>query len=111
MTIANQIIIQAHEGKQKALKEQLNRLVTHALAQKGCQKFELYQHFETPTDFFIVEIWKSEKRYESHLQDSDYLALQEACQTLIRSQQTHALKLTQCLTKLGLKQEKKKEIE
>lgn len=103
MTIANQIIIQAHEGKEKELKMQLNALVAYALTQKGCQKFELYQHFDTPTDFFIVEIWKSERRYNTHLQSSDYLEYQARLQKLVKTQKSHPLKLTQCLTKLGLK--------
>ena len=103
MTIANQIIIQAHEGSEKAVKEQLNALVAYALTQKGCQKFELYQYFDTPTDFFIVEIWKSERRYNTHLKSSDYLEHQAGLQKLVKTQKRHPLKLTQCLTELGLK--------
>ena len=103
MTIANQIIIQAHEGREKELKTQLNTLVAYALTQKGCQKFELYQYFDTPTHFFIVEIWKSERRYNTYLKSSDYLEHQTTLQELVKAQESHPLKLTQCLTELGLK--------
>jgi len=103
MTIANQITIEAKEGHEKALKSMLNNLLEQTLLEKGCQKFELYQRYDEPTHFFIVEIWKSERRYNEHTASSSYQAMLEKISPLSASQTTHPLKLTQCLTKLGLK--------
>jgi len=107
MTIANQIIIQAKEGTEKVLKETLNTLVEEALLEKGCQKFELYQLYDEQRRFFIVEIWKSERRYDEHLKSAQYQSRLQEISRLSLSQTTHPLKLTQCLTKLGLKNKEK----
>ena len=109
MTIANQVIIEAIDGHAKTLKPLLNTLVEATLLEKGCQKFELYQLDEDREVFFIVEIWKSAKRYNDHLENAAYKALQAEMKELIEIKVTNPLKLTQCLTKLGLKEEKKKE--
>ena len=109
MTIANQVIIEAVDGQAKTLKPLLNTLVEATLLEKGCQKFELYQLDEDREVFFIVEIWKSAKRYNDHLENAAYKALQAEMKELIEIKVTNPLKLTQCLTKLGLKEEKKKE--
>ena len=103
MTIANQVIIEAIDGQAKALKPLLNALVEAALLEQGCQKYELYQLDEDREVFFIVEIWKSGKRYNEHLENETYKTLEEEMKTLIEVQVTNPLKLTQCLTKLGLK--------
>jgi|GEM_PF-1596820 quinol monooxygenase YgiN len=104
MTVANQITIEAVEGEEQALKNYLNDLCASALLEKGCQKFELYQYFEERTSFFIIEIWKSEKRYNLYLESSDHLEQMQRITPLVKSKTIHALKLTQCLTKLGLKE-------
>ena len=109
MTIANEIIIEATVGKDKELKPLLNDLVASVLNEKGCQKFELYQRFDERSHFFIIEIWKSNKAYEKHLNNEVYKDKILNIDAFSTSQVTHALKLTQCLTELGLKakQEKK----
>lgn len=106
MTIANQVIIEAIDGESKTLKPLLNTLVEAALLEKGCQKFELYQLNEDRELFFIIEIWKSLKRYNDHLKNEVHLALVAEMKDLIEIQITNPLKLTQCLTKLGLKEQK-----
>ncbi len=106
MTIANQVIIEAVDGHAKTLKPLLNSLVEAALLEKGCQKYELYQLDEDREVFFIIEIWKSAKRYREHLENETYRALEEEMKELIEIQVTNPLKLTQCLTKLGLKEQK-----
>ena len=107
MTIANQVIIEAVEGKEKALKSLLNALVEAALLEKGCQKYELYQLDEDRTIFFIIEIWKSEKRYNTHLESEAFRSLCAEMDELIDVKVSNPLKLTQCLTKLGLKEQNK----
>jgi quinol monooxygenase YgiN len=84
----------------------LNALVEAALLEKGCQKYELYQLDEDREVFFIIEVWKSAKRYREHLENETYRALEEEMKELIEIQVTNPLKLTQCLTKLGLKEQK-----
>jgi len=106
MTIANQVIIEAIDGQAKTLKPLLNALVETALLEKGCQKFELYQLDKERNIFFIVEIWKSAMRYNEHLENETYKAHIEKMKELIIGEVTNALKLTQCLTKLGLKTQK-----
>jgi quinol monooxygenase YgiN len=106
MTIANQVIIEAVDGHAKTLKPLLNALVEAALLEKGCQKYELYQLDEDREVFFIIEIWKSAKRYREHLENETYRVLEEEMKELIEIQVTNPLKLTQCLTKLGLKEQK-----
>ena len=106
MTIANQVIIEAVDGNAKTLKPLLNTLVEAALLEKGCQKYELYQLDEDREVFFIIEIWKSAKRYNEHLENEVYKAVEEEMKELIDIQVTNPLKLTQCLTKLGLKEQK-----
>ncbi|MGB5966517.1 MAG: putative quinol monooxygenase [Sulfurimonadaceae bacterium] len=102
MTIANQIVIEAIDGKAKVLKPLLNALVEATLLEKGCQKFELYQLDEDRDVFFIIEIWKSEKRYHMHLESDAFKAISADMKTLIEIEVSNPLKLTQCLTKLGL---------
>lgn len=109
MTIANQVIIEAVDGHAKTLKPLLNSLVEAALLEKGCQKYELYQLDEDRKVFFIIEIWKSAKRYKDHLENETYKALEEKMKEFIEIQVSNPLKLTQCLTKLGLKAQNKKE--
>jgi len=107
MTVANHLVIEALEGKEKLLVEALNNLVTSSLLEKGCQKYELYQRFDERRYFFIIEIWKSNKAFERHLNNEIYKDKMFTIDALSTRQVTHALKLTQCLTKLGLKEEKK----
>ena len=107
MTVANHLVIEALEGKEKLLKEALNNLVASSLLEKGCQKYELYQRFNERRHFFIIEIWKSNKAYEKHLDNETYKDQILKIDTLSTIQTAHELKLTQCLTKLGLKEEKK----
>lgn len=109
MTIANQIIIEAIDGKAKALKPLLNALVEMTLLEKGCLKYELYQLDEDRDVFFIIEIWKSEKRYNDHLASDAFKALEAEMKELIEIQVSNPLKLTQCLTELGLKEQNKRE--
>lgn len=103
MTIANQVIIEAIKGKEKALKPILNALVEATLLEKGCQKYELYQIDEDRTIFFIIEIWKSEKRYNDHLESEKFKAISADMEELVEVKVSNPLKLTQCLTKLKLK--------
>ena len=103
MLSANQVVYQAQEGKAKELKEVLNRLVEFSLEVQGCQKYELYQLNEQREDFFIIELFKSEKKYISYLESEAYLALKSEIDALIEFNSINPLKLPQCLTKLGLK--------
>ncbi len=103
MTIANQLIFHAKEESITPLKELLNTLAEVTLAESGCQKFELYQRFDDRSYFYITEIWKSEKRYKAHTEDPSFQNMMSEITTLSSSHERHALKLTQCLTKLGLK--------
>jgi len=106
MTIANQITFTSKPDQERDLKTILNTLVTQALLEKGCQKFELYQLSESRQEFFIVEIWKSDKSYQTHLKQEAYKKLLREIEDLCSTQIIHPLKLTQCLTKLGLKSKK-----
>jgi len=108
MTVANQIVLTAKSGKEKSLKDELNVLVTRTLLEKGCQKFELYQLLDDREQFFIVEIWKSERSYNKHLNNEEYLKHNMMLKQLIETETVHSLKLTQCLTKLGLKEKEEK---
>jgi len=103
MLSANQVVYQAQEGKAKELKEVLNKLVEFSLEASGCQKFELYQLNEQREDFFIIELFKSEKKYASYLESEEYLTLKSEIDTLVEFSSVNELKLPQCLTKLGLK--------
>jgi len=107
MTIANNIILHAKVDHEHVLKDLLNTLVQQSLLEKGCQKFELYQHDLERQHFFIVEIWRSEKSYNAHLENDAYKTLYIQVETLLEHQEKHPLKLTQCLTELGLKTKKK----
>ena len=106
MTIANQLTFSAKLDQERLLKATLNDLVENALLEKGCQKFELYQLYETPQQFFIVEIWKSDKSYQNHLKNKQYQTLVQEMQKHLHKEEKFDLKLTQCLTKLGLKSKK-----
>ena len=107
MTIANNIILYAKEDQERKLKILLNTLVQQSLLEKGCQKFELYQLDLERQHFFIVEIWRSEKSYGAHLENEVYKTLYNQIEALLDHQEQHPLKLTQCLTELGLKTKKK----
>ena len=107
MTIANNIILYAKSDHEHLLKELLNTLVQQSLLEKGCQKFELYQQDLERQHFFIVEIWRSEKSYKAHLENEAYKILYTQVESLLEYQKLHPLKLTQCLTELGLKTKKK----
>ena len=93
MSIANQIIIEAVDGKSKALKPLLNLLVEATLTEKGCQKYELYQLDEDRDVFFIIEIWKNKKRYKEHLENEHFQELSSRMQELIELQVSNALNL------------------
>ncbi|MDA3947546.1 MAG: putative quinol monooxygenase [Helicobacteraceae bacterium] len=103
MTIANQLIIEAEDGRSKDLKSLLNIMVEAALLEKGCQKYELYQLDEDRELFFIIEIWKSEKHYNAHFENETFKAISEEMKELVEIEVKNPLKLTQCLTTLGLK--------
>ena len=103
MLSANQLVFQAQEGKAKELKELLNALVEFSLEASGCQKYELYQLNEQREDFFIIELFKSEKKHSSYLNSTGYLDLRTKIDPLLDFSSVNALKLPQCLTKLGLK--------
>jgi len=103
MTSANQIVIHAKEGKAKELKELLNALVEFTLEVSACQKYELYQLNEHREEFFIIEIFKSEKKQAAYLEEANYIALKKEIDLLSEFTSINPLKLPQCLTKLGLK--------
>ena len=106
MTIANNLILQAKEDQVKTVKALLNTLVEQSLLEKGCQKFELYQYDLQRQHFVIVEIWKSEKSYQAHMESPSYKKIWVEVEALLDQQERHPLKLTQCLSKLGLKTKK-----
>ena len=108
MTVANQIIIEANDGEEKTLKLLLNNYIAATLLQKGCQKFELYQLFDEREHFFIIEIWKSERRHKAFYEGDVCKNHQQAMQTCIKTEASKPLKLTQCLTELGLKAKEEK---
>ena len=103
MLSAYQVVLNAKEGKAKELKELLNELVEFSVEFSGCQKFELYQLNEQREEFFIIEMFKSEKKQKAYIDSQEYKALElkvnDFCDFIGRNE----LKLTQCLTKLGLK--------
>ena len=94
MVIANQIIIEAVDGKAQALKPLLNALVEATVTEQGCQKYELYQLDEDREVFFIIEIWGNEKRYKAHLENEHFQELCSAMQELIEVKVSNALKPT-----------------
>lgn len=96
MVIANQIIIEAVEGKTEALKPLLRTLVEATLPEEGCQKYELYQLDEDREVFFIIEIWKDGKSYKAHLDNKHFQELCSAMQELIEVKVSNALKSTPC---------------
>ena len=104
MVAANQIVIIAKEGEAKALKEVLNELVAYSLGVNGCQKYELYQLNEHREDFFIIEIFKSEKKHATYLKEEQYQNLKTKILELCEEFSMNELKLPQCLTQLGLKE-------
>jgi quinol monooxygenase YgiN len=93
MSIANQIIIEAVEGKSKALKPLLNLLVEASLTEKGCRKYELYQLNEDKDVFFIIEIWKNRKSYNAHLENEHFQELWMSMQDLIEIKVSNVLNL------------------
>ncbi len=103
MVCANQILIHAKESKEKEVKELLNELVALSLLANGCQKYELYQLNEKREEFFIIEIFKSEKKYSAYLENPEYKELRVKIDILCEFHRLNPLKLPQCLTKLGLK--------
>jgi len=103
MAIVNQINIEAVEGKEKDLKQVLNSLVALSLEQKACQKYELYQLEDKRKTFFIIEIWKNEKKKTAYYESKQYLEISENISKLSLKLSSNSLKLPQCLTKLGLK--------
>ena len=103
MLSANQLVFQAQEGKTKELKELLNALVEFSLEASGCQKYELYQLYDQREDFFIIEFFKSEKKYKDYLKSEGYISLRDKIDALVEFKAVNALKLPQCLTSLGLK--------
>lgn len=92
MSITNQIIIEAVDGKAKKLKPLLDAMVKTVIAEKGCQKYELYQLEEDRDIFFIIEVWKSVKRYEAHLQNEHFKSIMDKMSPLIEVKVSNPLR-------------------
>ncbi len=98
MVMAQQLTFSAIEGREVELRSMLNDMVVQVSAEKGCLKYELYQMQEQRVSFFLVEIWKSKSRYRKHKESEMMQHFKDAMAPLLLSQNTSALKLTQCLT-------------
>jgi quinol monooxygenase YgiN len=103
MAIANQINIQSLENREKELKQLLNEFVELSLTHVACQKSELYQLEESRENFFMIDIWKNDKKRKAFLESSEYKDLYKKIEDVSASFSLSSLKLPQCLTKLGLK--------
>lgn len=103
MASAAQICIESKIDKASELKIVLNSLVELSLADKACQKCELYQLDDKRESFFIIEIWKNDKKKSAFLESDECRSLYKEIEELSSSIVPKALKLPQCLTKLGLK--------
>lgn len=99
MVMAQQLVFRASEGKEVELRDILNDMVAQVSGAKGCLKYELYQMQEQRVSFFLVEIWKSKSRYRKHKESEVMKSFEDAMAPLLLTQNTSALKLTQCLTK------------
>ena len=103
MASALQVVIESKKEKESELKELLNTFVEISLENSACQKCELYQLDENRESFFIIQIWKNEKKRASFLESLECKNLYKEIENLSFSISSNALKLPQCLTKLGLK--------
>lgn len=69
------------------------------LLEKRCQKYELYQLDEDSELFFIIELWKSEKRYNAHLENEAFITLCTEMQEFVEIKVSNPLKLTKTASK------------
>lgn len=73
--------LQAREGQEAALEQELRALVRPTRAERGCYLYELHRSAEQPGRFLFHEIWASREHHARHLQTANmqrWAARQEA---------------------------------
>jgi quinol monooxygenase YgiN len=59
--------VRAKQGKEKALEQELVRLIPPTLEEEGCINYDLLRCLETPGKFVFYENWASAEELEQHL--------------------------------------------
>jgi quinol monooxygenase YgiN len=59
--------VKARPGKVDELLSVLSSLVEPTRKEPGCISYNLFQNNQDPTDFALIEEWKSKTVFESHL--------------------------------------------
>jgi quinol monooxygenase YgiN len=60
--------LQAREGQEAALEQELRALVRPTRAERGCYLYELHRSAEQPGLFLFHETWASREHHARHLQ-------------------------------------------
>lgn len=68
-------ILEAKQGKETELKQELIKLLAPSRAEQACLEYRMHQDLNNPAKFFFYENWVNQEGHLQHFQTSHITAL------------------------------------
>lgn len=87
-------ILKAKEGKEAALRAELEKVLAPSRAEEGCIEYTLHESLEEKEVFVFYETWENEEALQQHIQSTHYQTYRENTSDFIESRQVFKLRKT-----------------
>ncbi|MDR0136227.1 putative quinol monooxygenase [Metabacillus idriensis] len=87
-------ILKAKEGKEDALRTELEKVLAPSRAEEGCIEYTLHESLEEKEVFVFYETWENEEALQQHIQSTHYQTYRENTSDFIESRQVFKLRKT-----------------
>ena len=91
MEIVITAILKAHQGKEEALRQTLNRVIPPSREEEGCLAYVLHEAIDTPGTFVFYEKYKHAEALDAHINSPHYQAYREEAGALLASREVFRL--------------------
>ncbi|MBM7705037.1 putative quinol monooxygenase [Metabacillus iocasae] len=84
-------VLQAKEGKEQELFDELQKVISPSRAEEGCIEYTLHQSMDDNGTFAFYETWKDEAALQAHIESTHYQTYRLAVEGLIEKREVHRL--------------------
>ncbi|WP_242688912.1 putative quinol monooxygenase [Bacillus sp. Cs-700] len=85
-------ILKAKLGQEKALYQELMKVIEPSQQENGCIDYTLHRSLEDDSVFVFYETWKDKEALQAHITSPHYQAYRDAIQDLVESREVYKLK-------------------
>lgn len=91
MEIVITAILQAHPGKEEALRQALDRVIPPSRVEEGCLIYTLHESVDAPGTFVFYEKYADETALATHIDSPHYQAYRQEAETLLAVREVYRL--------------------